>query len=171
MMPNTTFTLRPMLADDLPAILAVQRQCYLPEMNEDGPTWCGRLAAAPGFAWVGERDGNVCAYLATYPSQQGKITPLGGDFIVAAAADCLYFHDLAVAPAAAGSGLGAQLVGHALAAARQQGLAQAALVCVQQAFAFWQRHGFVEQTALTAASQAALATYPGPARYMLRSTV
>lgn len=164
------YRLRPMRVPDLPAVLAVQRQCYVAEMNEDGPTWHGRLAAAPDFAWVAEDGDGLCAYLATYPSRLGKVTPLGGAFVVAEAADCLYFHDLAVAPAAAGSGLGARLVEHALAAARAGGLAHAALVCVQDALGFWQRRGFSTSQHLSLGSAAALASYPGPARYMLRST-
>lgn len=167
-MTDAAFHLRPAQAADLPAILAVQRQCYLPSMNEDAATWAGRLAAAADFVWVGERDGAVGAYLATYPSCLGKVTPLGGNFAVAAAADCLYLHDLAVAPLAAGRGLGARLVDCALNAARHHGWQHAALVCVQDAFAFWQKQGFSEPGALAPAAQAALASYPGAARYMTR---
>ncbi|WP_374326274.1 GNAT family N-acetyltransferase [Azonexus sp.] len=167
-MQETLFHLRPAQAADLPAILAVQRQCYLPSMNEDGATWAGRLAAAADFVWVGEVAGKVGAYLATYPSHLGKVTPLGGAFALAADADCLYLHDLAVAPAAAGRGLGARLVAGALAAARQHGWRHAALVCVQDAYAFWQGQGFSAPATLAPAAQAALASYPGPARYMTR---
>lgn len=173
LMPSATcrpeaFILRPLHASDLPAILAVQRLCYAPEMNEDGSTWHDRLATAADFAWVVEIDGQVSAYLATYPSCLGKVTPLGGEFVIAGAADCLYFHDLAVMPAAGGNGLGGRLVEHALQAARRHGLAHAALVCVQDAFAFWQRRGFNERLPLAPAATAALATYPAPARYMWR---
>jgi len=167
-MPCTKPTLRPLCLADLPALLAVQRQCYRPEMNEDDATWRKRLSAAAAFAWVAEIDRKVCAYLATYPSQLGKVTPLGGEFVLAETADCLYFHDLAVAPSAAGNGLGAALAGQALQAAREHGLAHAALVCVQDALSFWQRQGFVEYRALTPAGDAALGTYPGPARYLSR---
>lgn len=167
-MSPTAFRLRPAQAADLPAILAVQRQCYLPSMNENGATWAGRLATAADFVWVGEVAGAVGAYLATYPSRLGKVTPLGGDFAPAANADCLYLHDLAVAPAAGGRGLGARLVACALAAARRHGWQHAALVCVQDAYAFWQRQGFSAAATLAPAAQAALASYPGPARYMTR---
>ncbi len=167
-MPESVFHLRPAQAADLAAILAVQRQCYLPSMNEDGATWAGRLAAAAGFVWVGEQAGEIGAYLATYPSQLGKVTPLGGAFALATGADCLYLHDLAVAPGAAGRGLGARLVACALAAARRHGWRHAALVCVQDAYTFWQRQGFSEPATLAPAAQAALASYPGPARYMTR---
>lgn len=172
-MPGTlrkrSATLRPMQPNDLPAVLSVQRLCYVLEMNENGDIWRDRLAAAADFAWVAEIGGAVCAYLATYPSRLDKLTPLGGEFVVAAGADCLYFHDLAVAPAASGSGLGARLVEHALQAAQRHGLAHAALVCVQDAFAFWQHHGFAERQPVATAAAAALASYPPPARYLWRS--
>lgn len=162
-------TLRSMRPSDLPAVLRVQRLCYVSEMNEDGETWRDRLATAADFAWVAEIGGEVCAYLATYPSRLDKVTPLGGEFVVAAPADCLYFHDLAVSPATTGCGLGASLVAHALQAAQWHGLAHAALVCVQDALAFWQRHGFAERLPLAPTVAAALATYPPPARYLWRS--
>ena len=167
-MPRPKPTLRPLCLADLPALLAIQRQCYPPEMNEDETTWCKRLRTAAAFAWVAEIDRKVFAYLATYPSHLGKVTPLGGEFVLAETADCLYFHDLAVAPSAAGSGLGAALVGQALLTARERGLAHAALVCVQDALSFWQRQGFIEYQTLTPASGAALDSYPGPARYLSR---
>ena len=160
--------LRPMQPDDLPAVLAIQRTCYAPTMNEDASTLRGRLAAVPNFSWVGQLAGKVCAYLVTYPSTFGKITALGGDFLLPTKPDCLYFHDLAVRPEMAGSGFGVTLVTHALLAGREYGLTQAALVCVQDAFTFWQSQGFTEQKAANQAAQAALASYPGKARYMAR---
>jgi N-acetylglutamate synthase-like GNAT family acetyltransferase len=163
-----TFILRTMRADDLPAILEIQRACYVPAMNEDGEILRARLTSAPDFSWVGERAGKVFAYLACYPSMLGKITQLGGNFHVPAAPDCLYFHDLAVQPGSAGGGYGAVLVTHALQAGWQRGLRQAALVCVQDALGFWQRQGFSECEAVPETARTALATYPGKARYMAR---
>lgn len=160
--------LRPMQPDDLPSVLEIQRACYIPVMNEDGPTLRGRLAAAPDFSWVGEQAGQVCTYLVTYPSLLGEITPLGGDFALPEKPDCLYFHDLAVHPGMAGTGCGAALVAHALQAGRQQGLMQAALVCVQDALAFWRGRGFIERGLPDGPAQTALASYPGKACYMTR---
>ncbi len=167
-MPPTDIAFRPMQAADLPAILAVQRLCYQPEMNEDATTWRQRLATAAAFSWVAEEAAGVCAYLACYPSRLGKVTSLGGDFQIADTADCLYLHDLAVSPAAAGRGLGGALVGQALQAARGLGLAHAALVCVQDAFTFWLAQGFADHPNLNPDGATALASYPGPARYMSR---
>lgn len=159
------FQIRPLLATDITGILRIQTACYAPEMNESAAIMRARQACAPEYCWgAGERE--LAAYLLTYPSRLGKITPLGGDFAPAAQPDCLYLHDLAVAPQAAGNGLGAALVKHALNSARQQGLRAAALVCVQEALGFWQRCGFVEQPELDPRQAEHLATYPAPARYM-----
>ena len=160
--------IRPCTPADLPAVLAVQAECYIPAMNEPGEVILARLAAAPAFAWVAEAAGEVGAYLMTYPSRIGKVTPLGADFAPAADADCLYLHDLAVSPRWRGSGAGGRLVSHALQDAARRGLQQAALVCVQAAGPFWEKLDFADFSGLTVDAQAALATYPGGGRYMVR---
>lgn len=157
--------IRAMTPADLPAVLAVQRACYLPEMNEAAAVLRERLAQAPDFAWIAAVDREIRAYLVGYPSRLGKVTPLGGGFEPPATPDCLYLHDLAVAPAAGGRGLGSHLLRHALAI--RPGW-PAALVCVQQALPFWQRAGFVERRLADPVQAARLAGYPGPARYMVR---
>lgn len=158
-------TLRAMTADDLAGVLAVQRECYPPSMNEAATTILSRLAAAPDFAWVAERDG-VCAYLVGYPSLLGKVTALGGEFVVPGAPDCLYLHDLAVAPRALGRGVAGALLGLARDAARAAGFSQAALVSVQGSLAFWQKQGFVSTPQLLPEQRRNLATYPPPAFYL-----
>lgn len=157
--------IRAMTPADLPAVLAVQRACYLPAMNEPAAVLRERLVQAPDFAWIAAVDREIQAYLVGYPSRLGKITPLGGRFEPSARPDCLYLHDLAVAPSAGGRGLGSQLLRHALA---QRPGWPAALVCVQQALPFWQRAGFAERPLADPAQAARLAGYPGPARYLVR---
>jgi len=160
--------IRPSRHNDLPAILSIQSACYTPEMNESEAIWRSRLEVAGEFIWVAEFVGEVCAYLASYPSQQGKIAPLGSAFAPCNEADCLYLHDLAVSPQAGGKGFGRKLVAHALTIARQRKLPHAGLVCVQNALGFWQSCGFIEQTGINNAGRAALATYEPQARYMAK---
>lgn len=159
------WVLRHMTPADLPAVLSIQRACYPSSMNEAETTIRARLACAPRFAWVALRDEVAAAYLMTYPSKMGKVTPLGGAFDIPNDPDCLYFHDLAVCPTAGGHGLGAALVRHALAASRWPA---AALVCVQDARRFWMQQGFADIATLEAQQAAHLASYPGNACYMLR---
>lgn len=165
---------RAMRPDDLDAVLAIQLACYGAGFVEDGALIARRLAAAPRTGWVaghgieGEKEEAVRAYLAAYPSQAGKLTPLHGEFEVAAAPDALYLHDLAVHPAAAGLGLGPRLVRHAWDHALRSGWRQSTLVSVQASIGFWERLGYAATRPDGPLQQARLATYPGDAAYMMR---
>ena len=159
---------RVMRADDLDAVLAIQLACYGAGFVEDGALIARRLAAAPETGWVAGHAGKVKAYLAAYPSVAGKLTALHGEFEVAADADTLYLHDLAVHPAASGLGLGPRLVRHAWAHAAKAGWRQSTLVSVQASVGFWERQGYAAMQPADPAQQARLATYPGTSIYMAR---
>ncbi len=159
---------RGMRADDLDAVLAIQLACYGAGFVEDGALIARRLAAAPHTGWVVEHEGGVRAYLAGYPSVAGKLTPLHGEFEVAAQADSLYLHDLAVHPDASGLGLGPRLVRHAWAHALHAGWRQSTLVSVQSSVGFWERQGYAATLPHGPQQQARLATYPGESVYMIR---
>lgn len=160
--------LRAMHVEDLDAVLAVQLACYGAGFVEDGALIARRLEAAPHTGWVVSHGGAVRAYLAAYPSVVGKLTPLHGEFEVAAAPDSLYLHDLAVHPDASGLGLGPRLVRHAWAQATQAGWRHSTLVSVQASVEFWERHGYLPSAPAGAAQQARLGTYPGASVYMAR---
>lgn len=166
--PALSFSMRRANLDDLPALLTVQARCYSPQMNEPETVWRQRLQQAAALCWIAESGGAIHAYLAAYPARLGHVTALDGDFSPPPLADCLYLHDLAVSPAASGSGLGKALLARALHTARDRGWRHAALVCVQDAAGFWQGQGFAMTTLSNPAARAALASYPGPARYMTR---
>ena len=159
---------RDMRADDLDAVLAIQLACYGAGFVEDGVLIARRLAASPHTGWVAEHGGAVRAYLAAYPSQRGKLTPLHGDFEVAPDADALYLHDLAVHPEASGLGLGPRLVRHAWTRALRAGWRHSTLVSVQASVGFWERQGYAATVPADDAQQARLATYPGDSVYMAR---
>lgn len=167
-MADAQALVRAMTADDLDAVLSVQLACYGAGFVEDGALIARRLAAAPHTAWVAQHPGGVRAYLAAYPSVAGKLTPLHGEFELAAAPDSLYLHDLAVHPDAAGLGLGPRLVRHAWAHAARAGWRHSTLVSVQSSVAFWQRQGYEAAQPAGADQQDRLATYPGDAVYMVR---
>jgi ribosomal protein S18 acetylase RimI-like enzyme len=163
-----SFALRRANLDDLPALLAVQAQCYSPQMNEPETVWRQRLQQAAALCWLAESGGAIHAYLAAYPARLGHVTALDGDFAPPPLANCLYLHDLAVSPDASGSGLGKALLTRALHTAQERGWRHAALVCVQDAAGFWQGQGFAATALPDSTAQAALASYPGPACYMTR---
>lgn len=160
---------RALALPDVPGLLAVQRACYGEGLVESGEVFAHRLASAANCSWVLTRDETVCAYLAAYGSQQGKVTPLHGDFEATTAPDTLYLHDLAVLPSCAGQGLARALLRAAWAQAAARGLGHAALVSVQGSQAYWTRQGFGVQALACEAQQAHLASYGDGAVYMARA--
>lgn len=164
-------TLRPLAAQHLPGLLAVQRACYGDGLVEGLDVFARRLASPAHCSLVIEVDGQVGAYLAAYHSLRGKITPLHGDFEPLAApltADTLYLHDMAVLPQLAGQGLARALLASLWAQAGGQGLHHSALVSVQGSQRYWERQGYAVQTLADAAQRACLASYGDGAVYMLR---
>jgi GNAT superfamily N-acetyltransferase len=161
--------LRAMRREDLDAVLAVQASCYPPSMQEAASVLLRRLRAAEETCVLAEDREGVCAYLFAYPSRLGALTPLGADFEQAPHADTLYLHDLSVAPRMHGRGLARRLVAHLLAQAGGAGMAWSALVSVQDSAAFWTALGYAPADAGGVAARAALGTYPGGARYMVRA--
>jgi GNAT superfamily N-acetyltransferase len=160
-------TIRQMLPADIPSVVSIQSQCYLPGNIETEAVIRARLACSPDTAWVAEVDGEVCAYLVGYRSRLGQVGALGDGFEPATEPDCLYLHDLAVGPQARGLGLGPLLVAHALAQASREHLPWAALVSVQGSQAFWRQRGFTVSRLDDRIQGLALASYAGgPACYM-----
>lgn len=163
------YTLRPMQEHDIPAVLAIQDECYAAEVLEEEAVIRSRLAAFPRLAWVAEDEQGVCAYLFAYHSRVGKVTPLDGEFQQHEEADCLYLHDLAVARRAGGRGIGPALVQRNLQQAQAAQLRYSALVSVQDSAAFWARQGYIEHEQLEPQQAGNLASYQIPAVYMVRS--
>tara|TARA_R110001583_G_scaffold13387_1_gene57655 strand:+ start:6959 stop:7474 length:516 start_codon:yes stop_codon:yes gene_type:complete len=167
MRPMNGIRYRNMVSGDLSAVMAVQTEAYGDGFIEGVEVIAARLEAAPETAWVAEDGYGVCAYLVGYPSMEGRMTSLGGLFRVAPVADCLYLHDLAVSPRAAGRRVGPSLVRKALAFAQDARLKSSTLVSVQASRAFWLRQGFC--VAMPGAEESAkLDSYPGDAVYMAR---
>lgn len=161
-------TLRLMHPDDLPEILDIQLKVYDDALQETAEVIAQRLAQVPDLAIVAQDSQGICGYLFSYRSQQGVVTPLDGEFVEPPSSDCLYLHDLAVAPRALRRGIGPSLVKHKLRIARQAGLQHCSLVSVQDSAPFWQRLGFTTQKTTHPQHIAALASYGVPAVYMQR---
>ncbi|MEO6919635.1 MAG: GNAT family N-acetyltransferase [Collimonas sp.] len=128
---------------DIAAVMRIQAECYPTSMLESEEVLRARLALAPATCWIwSSTQQSAAAYLFSYPSNKDAITALGGQFKLAATPDCLYLHDLAVAPSARGRRAANALVAAALAHARVTGLAWSALVSVQQSQTFWVTLGY-----------------------------
>lgn len=155
----------PMHTCDVEAVFAVQVACYQSDFHESMAVIATRLAQSPQTAWLAWMGDQVVGYLVAYKSVFGKVSPLGAGFEIAAQPTCLYLHDLAITPRAAGRGVAAQLIGHALQSARAQGLQGSALVSVQDSQAFWQKYGY-QPCRVDALQQQHLATYGVGVCYM-----
>ena len=162
-------TLRLMHTDDLPEIMDIQLEVYNDALQETAEIIAQRLAQVPDLALVAEDAQGICGYLFSYRSQRGAITPLDGEFVEPEHSDCLYLHDLAVAPRALKRGIGPSLVKHKLGMARKAGLQHCSLVSVQDSASFWQRLGFKTQHTSSSNQVRALASYGVPAVYMHRT--
>ncbi|QLF95011.1 GNAT family N-acetyltransferase [Pseudomonas sp. ABC1] len=156
-----------MHAQDIPAVMLIQQACYSAEVLESEAVMQSRQASVSDTCWVAEDMQGVCAYLFSYRSRLGKVTPLDGELCHAEDADCLYLHDLAVLPRMAGQGVGPSLVSHALKLARPR-LGHSALVSVQDSQGFWSRQGYRPHGPLPVQQQANLDSYGIPAVYMVQ---
>lgn len=162
---------RPLTAEDLPGLLAVQRACYGDGYIESAAVYARRLANPAQCSWVIEQDGQVCGYLAAYGSVHGKVTPLHGDFEAATSPDTLYLHDMAVLPVMAGQGLARALLAPLWQPAVARGLKNSALVAVQGSQGFWERQGYAVFFLHDPEQRRRLAAYGQGAVYMRRALV
>ena len=135
-------TLRPLTPADLPEVLAVQRACHPPALQEGAGAFARKLAGFPAGCLGLEADGLLCAYVFCHPWPSGTTMPLDSAATPSGAGDWLYIHDLAVLPARRGAGAAAALLGRVWALAAGLGLERSALVAVQDSGPFWIRQGF-----------------------------
>ncbi|MBP2298420.1 GNAT family N-acetyltransferase [Azospirillum picis] len=165
---------RPMRESDLDAVLAVADVVHR-DYPEDRSIFVERLALySPGcrVAQVdglmdGLADGGIIGYGIMHPGRLGAPppldTPLGR---LPADADCLYIHDIALLPAARGSGLGAAVLDYAHALATREGWDRLALTSTPGARSYWDRAGFLVHESGGQALAAKLASYGEGMAYM-----
>ncbi|WP_304360436.1 GNAT family N-acetyltransferase [Collimonas fungivorans] len=165
---------RVMSSKDIPAVMQIQAECYPPLMLESEAVFRTRLALTPATCWIWSGHGQgASAYLFSYPSSKDVVTALDHPFKIPAAPDCLYLHDLAVAPGARGLRAANTLVTIALEHAQANGLRWSALVSVQQSQPFWSALGYAPVEVLHSPAREDLASYqlpagPADAVYMLQ---
>lgn len=162
-------TIRPMAACDLPTVLAVQAACYAATIVESGGSLLSKLCASPATCFVALVDGAVAGYLISLPWAFADPPAHNLEACrLPARPDCLYLHDLAIAPAARKTGAGRALVESFLAGSRTLGLARASLIAVQDSTRYWARHGF-RVVPQDAALRARLSGYGPGVAYMQRT--
>ncbi|MGE0719955.1 MAG: GNAT family N-acetyltransferase [Alphaproteobacteria bacterium] len=158
-----------MRRDDLVVVERIATIVH-PAFPESGDVPRERLALFPQgcfIAAIGGREGSV-GYAVAHPGMLGRPpaldTLLG---VLAARADCLYLHDVALLPVARGRGLGAVLVDRLRGLARREGLDRLALVAVNRSTPFWHRMGFAPWPGTDASLSGNLASYGADAAYLV----
>lgn len=162
-------TLAPLRAGDMPAVMRIQARCYTAIVPESLTSMSAKRQAAPHTCHAAWRQGELVGYLLSLPVRGLALPALDSPgCTIDPAADALYLHDLALAPAARGSGAGRALVRHALAVGARLGLRRALLVAIQGSAPYWRRQGFAALPPPTGAVRAKLASYGAQAQLMQR---
>lgn len=160
---------RTMAEQDIEAVLGIQDRCYTAIIPESGQSLRAKLDAARTTCFVAACEGRVVGYLMALPWEAANPPRLNAQSCrLPATPDCLYLHDLAVAPEARRSGAARALLDACFAKLRELGLGRVCLIAVQDSAEYWERHGF-RTVAPSGLLQGRLATYGDGARYMERS--
>ncbi|MCA0302854.1 MAG: GNAT family N-acetyltransferase [Proteobacteria bacterium] len=157
---------RAMTERDLSAVQALADAAH-PGLPERPEVLRDKLDHFPDGCLVLARGETVVGYAFAHPWRQGSLpkldAPLGA---LPAQPDCLYVHDVVVAPAARGQGAAGACIARLVEVARARDLPALTLVSVYDTWPMWQRHGF--RIADRPEMVAVLADYGPSARYMLR---
>src|SRR5690606_21655474 len=121
-MSSSVVAVRCMQPADIGAVLEIQARCYTEVVNESAESFLAKLEVAPEGCFVAQAQGRALGYLVSLPIAFSRPPALDArQLSVPGDVDCLYLHDLAVAPEARGSGAGGVLVRRFMQRARQAG--------------------------------------------------
>ena len=159
---------RLMQAADLPAVLEIQAACYTEVTPESKTSLAAKLAASPSTCFIASFEGARVGYLISLPWEFSNPPLLNAKTChLPASPDCLYLHDLAVAPTVRRVGAGRALVEAFLDQLAVSSFKRASLIAVQNSAPYWERFGF-RAVAPAEALQAKLASYGLDVKYMER---
>lgn len=154
---------RPLRVADIPAVSAIAKQVH-PDFPEDDAVFADRQAVAPDFCFLLEIGAAPAGYVLAHPYRLGSLpalnTVLGR---LPEPCDTLYIHDLALLPAARGSGAARQIV--QILARNAAPFGPLSLAAVNGSVPFWTRMGFSVTDDPRLAEK--LASYASDARYMI----
>lgn len=160
--------IRSLEAADLPQALTIQAANYPAFLWEDEAAFASRLDVASSYCLAAERDGVLVGYLLAHGWVSESPPPIGTILDKTIVGDVLFIHDLAVAPAGQGAGLGRRLIDQAFARAAADGFGRAELIAVEGAAPYWRGLGFADGSALPELA-AKVAAYGAEARWMTRA--
>ncbi len=128
---------------DLSAVLYIQGECYTEIEPESMGSLNSKLLASPSTCFVACAGSDVIGYLISLPWIFTAPPILNApDCEMPAIPDCLYLHDLAIAPPARKTGAGQALVNTFLSRLQELNFDRATLVAVQASANYWRRRGF-----------------------------
>ncbi|WP_051683390.1 GNAT family N-acetyltransferase [Sphingomonas sp. UNC305MFCol5.2] len=131
-----------MHASDLAAVSAISDAVH-GRYTEPKAVYAERLALHPAGCRVFAHEGEVAGYLITHPWHRDDPPKLGGLLgAVPADATTYYLHDIALLPAARGTGAGKAALDFVMERARALGFADITLMAVGGADRFWGAQGF-----------------------------
>jgi ribosomal protein S18 acetylase RimI-like enzyme len=163
---NAVVEVRPMGLADLSAVLEIQAACYTQIVPESLESYVAKLMAAPGSCFIAEIERRTIGYLVAVPSDFANPPQLNQTYWrLPEWPDCLYLHDLAVAPSARATGAGRALVDAFFAHLHQSELPRASLIAIQDSAPYWQRRGF-QAVPLADTLRTRLASYGRDVQYM-----
>ncbi len=160
--------LSPLEPRHLPQALALQSQVYPGFLVEPEPAFASRLRVAAPYCLAATRGEALIAYLLAHGWTREAPPPVGAVLDPNIRGDTLFLHDLAVSPAARGTGVGRALVERAFVLAAADGLRRAELIAVEGAADFWAGLGFAAG-APSPALAAKVAGYGPAAQWMVRA--
>ncbi|MCA0318366.1 MAG: GNAT family N-acetyltransferase [Proteobacteria bacterium] len=159
-----SFSWRGLTATDLDAVARIAAMVH-PAFPEDDAVFAERLALHPAGCRLLIVAGEPAGYAISHPWRLGTLPALNALVgALPAEADTYYIHDLALLPAARGTGAAGALVQDLKRHVLALGLPALSLVAVNDSGAFWRRQGFAEMPAGVAAEK--LASYGDDARLM-----
>lgn len=165
-MMQTVIDIRMMAEADIPAVLEIQSVCYTEVTPESDESLHAKLSASQSTCFIASLEGNTVGYLISLPWAFSSPPALNAATCrLPLSPDCLYLHDLAVAPGARKFGTGRALVEAFMTRLRDSGLERASLVAVQNSAPYWQRYGF-RAVPVSDPLKAKLATYGKDVAYM-----
>jgi GNAT superfamily N-acetyltransferase len=133
---------RPMRAGDLDAVVAISDAVH-GAFTEPRAVYAERLDLYPEGCRVFARGGAVAGFLVTHPWHRGAVPKIGALLgALPAPADVYYLHDIALLPAARGTGAGAAATAFVRDQARLAGCTEIRLVAVNGADSYWRTQGF-----------------------------
>ncbi len=135
--------IKPTEADDIPAVMAIQKASYSCGYQEGQAVSLSILREFPQGCNFAFFDGKPAGYIFAHPWLKGEPRPLFlSQWSLPASPDCFYIHDVAVHPDMRSKGIAAALLEFSEGIARSLGLNTICLTAVQDSHTHWGKYKF-----------------------------